>query len=112
MSAGKKRKKQERKLRPGNHRLPKSFPVEENHDKDTKDARKQKSQLQTTLTGDSSNTDLGKTHKSVSEVDPGMSGVGKSRRQMHEDHVEKFDTKVTESEDLQTTEECGQSSVC
>ena len=96
----KKRKKQERKLRPGNHRLPKSFPVEENHDKDTKDARKQKCQLQTTFTGDSSDTDLGKTHKSESEVELGTSGV------------EKFDAKGTESQNLPTTKEFGQSSVC
>ena len=108
----KKRKKEERKLRPGNHRLPKSFPVEENHDKDTKDARKQKRQLQTTFTGDSSDTDLGKTHKSVSEVEPGTPGVGESHRQLHENHAEKFDAKGTESENLQTTIECGQSSVC
>ena len=108
----KKRKKQERKLRPGNHRLPKSFPVEENHDKDTKDARKQKRQLQTTFTGDSCDTDLGKTHKSVSEVEPGTSGVGESHRQMHGNHLETFDTKGTESQGLQTTKECGQTSVC
>ena len=101
-----------RKLRPVNHRLPQSFPVEENHDKDTKDARKQKRQLLTTFTGDGSNTDLGKTHKSESEVEPGMSGVGKSRRQLHKNHVEKFDAKGTESQDLQTSKECGQSSVC
>ena len=73
--------------------MPKSFPVEENHDKDTKDARKQKRQLQTTFTGDSSDTDLGKTHKNVSEVEPGMSGVGESHRQLHENHVERFDAK-------------------
>ena len=96
----KKRKKEERKLRPRNHRLPKSFPVEENHDKDTKDARKQKCQLQTTFTGDSSDTDLGKTHKSESEVELGTSGV------------ERFDAKRTESQNLQTTKGCGQSSVC
>ena len=108
----KKRKKQERKLRPGNHRLPKSFSVEENHDKDTKDARKQKRQLQTTFTGDSSDTDLGKTHKSESEVELGTSGVGESRRQMHENHVEMFDAKRTESQNLQTTKEFGQSWVC
>ena len=96
----KKRKKQERKLRPWNHRLPKSFPVEENHDKDTKDARKQKCQLQTTFTGDSSDTGLGKTHKSESEVELGTSGV------------EKFDAKGTESENLPATKGCGQSSVC
>ena len=107
----KKRKKEERKLRPGNHRLPKSFPVEENHDKDTKDARKQKRQLQTTFTGDGSNTDLGKTHESESEVELGTSGVGESRRQLHE-NVEMFDAKRTESQNLQTTEECGQSPVC
>ena len=59
--------------------MPKSFPVEENHDKDTKDARKQKRQLQTTFTGDSSDTDLGKTQKSVSEVEPGTSGVGERK---------------------------------
>ena len=80
----KKRQNQERQLRPGKHRLPQSFPVEENHDKDTKDARKQKRQLQTTFTGDSSDTDLGKTHKSESEVEPGTSGVGESHRQMPE----------------------------
>ena len=108
----KKRKKQERKLRPGNHRLPKSFPVEENHDKDTKDARKQKRQLQTSFTGDSSDTDLGKTHKSESEAELGTSGIGESRRQLHENQVEMFDAKRTESQNLQTTEECGQSSVC
>ena len=108
----KKRKKQERKLRPVNHSLPKSFPVEENHDKDTKDARKQKRQLQTTFTGDGSHTDLGKTHKSESKVEPGTSGVGESHIQLHENHAEKFDTKGTESQGLQTTKECGQSSVC
>ena len=108
----KKRQKQERKLRPGNHRLPKSFPVEENHDKDTKDARKQKRQLQTTFTGDSSDTYLGKTHKRESEVELGTSRVGESRRQMHENRVERFDTKGTESENLPTTKEFGQSSVC
>ena len=108
----KKRKKQERQLRPGKHRLPQSFPVEENHDKDTKDARKQKRQLQTTFTGDSSDTDLGKTHKSQSEVELGTSGVGESQRQMHINHVEKFDAKGTESQDLPTTKECGRSSVC
>ena len=108
----KKRQNQERQLRPGKHRLPQSFPVEENHDKDTKDARKQKRQLQTTFTGDSSDTDLGKTHKSESEVEPGTSGVGESHRQMHENHVEMFDAKGTESQNLPTTKECGQSSVC
>ena len=108
----KKRKKQERKLRPWHHRLPQSFPVEENHGKDTKDASKQKRQLQTTYTGDGSDTVLGKTHKSESEVEPGMSGVGESHRQMHENHVEKFDAKGTESENLPTTKEFGQSSVC
>ena len=92
--------------------MPKSFPVEENHDKDTKDARKQKRQLQTTFTGDSSDTDLGKTQKNVSEVEPGMSGVGESHRQLHENHVEMFDAKGTESQNLQTTKECSQSSVC
>ena len=108
----KKRKKQERKLRPGNHRLPKSFPVEENHDKDTKDATKQKRQLQTTFTGDSSDTDLGKTHKNVSEVELGTSGVGERHRHLHENHAELFDAKGTESQDLPTTKECGQSWVC
>ena len=72
----------------------------------------QKLQLQTTFTGDGSDTDLGKTQKSVSEVEPGTPGVGESRRQLHENHVEKFDAKRTESQDLQTTKECSQSWVC
>ena len=105
----KKRKKQERKLRPRNHRLPKSFPVEENHDKDTKGARKQKRQLQI---GDGSDTNLGKTQENESEVEPGTSCVGESHRQMYEKHTERTDAKGTESQDLQTTQECGQSSVC
>ena len=108
----KKRNKKERQLRPWHHRLPQSFPVEENHDKDTKDERKQKRQLQTTFTGDSCDTDLGKTHESESEVEPGTSGVGESRRQLHENHVEKFDAKGTESQNLPSTKERGQSSVC
>ena len=108
----KKRKKEERQLRPGNHRLPQSFPVEENHDKDTKDASKQKRQLQTTFTGDSSDTDLGKTKKSESEVEPVTSGVGESHRHLYENHVEKFDAKGTVSQSLPTTKECGQSWVC
>ena len=108
----KKCKKEERQLRPGNYRLPKSFPVEENHDKDTKDASKQKRQLQTTFTGDSSDTDLGRTHKSESEVEPGTSGVGERHRQLHENHVEMFDAKGAESQNLPTTKECGQSWVC
>ena len=94
----KKRKKQERKLRPRNHRLPKSFPVEENHDKDTKGARKQKRQLQT---GDGSDTNLGKTQENESEVEPGTSCVGESHRQMYEKHTERTDAKGTESQDLQ-----------
>ena len=68
--------------------------------------------LQTPFTGYSSDTDLGKTQRSESTVEPGTSGVGESHRQMYGNHVEKFDAKVTESQDLQTTKECGQSSVC
>ena len=74
--------------------------MEENHDKDTRDARKQKRQLQTTFTGYSSDTDLGKTHKCEPEAEPGTSGVGESHRQLHENHLEKFDTKGTESQGL------------